>query len=75
MITCKTFYQHAGELILAVQENSFIGYEYMIKYGQGFYAAKLRIADVHTAAFQLSGVAGLTADDHENALGIYRYCK
>ena len=72
MITGKALHQHTGKLMLAAQEDTIIGNKYVIEDGQGLYAAELGVTDVQLGAFQLTGVAALAADDHEQAGGVHR---
>ena len=72
MITGEALHQHTGELRLAVKEDTVIGHEHVIKHGQGFHAAELRVAHVHLGVLQLAGIAALTAHDQEQAGRVQR---
>ena len=56
----------------AVEEDLVIGDEYVIEDNQGFGAAEFRVARIHGSPFQFPRIAGLAADNHENAFGIGR---
>ncbi|MPM24389.1 hypothetical protein SDC9_70871 [bioreactor metagenome] len=72
MIAGKAFHHHAGELILAIQEEVLVGNEHMVQNHQGLLTAELCVANIDGAALQLAGVAALAAVDHVHALGIRR---
>ena len=72
VVTGKALHQHPGKFMLAAQEDTVIGNKYIVKDGQGFHAAELGVTDIEGGAFQLTGVAALAADDHEQTGGIQR---
>ena len=71
MIAGEALHDHAGELILAVEEDVLVGDEHVVQNHQSLLAAELGIAHVDGGVLlQLPGVAGLTAVDHVHALGV-----
>ena len=71
VIAGEALHHHAGELILAVEEDVLVGDEHMVQHHQGLLAAELGVAHIDGGVLlQLAGVAGLTAVDHVHALGV-----
>ena len=70
VITGEALHHHPGELILAVEEDILVGDKHMVQHHQGFLPAELAVAYVDAALLQLTGIAGLTAIDHVQALGV-----
>ena len=76
MVTSETVNQHCSEFILAVQEDTIIGNEYVVEDNQSFCTAEFLVTNVDVVVlFELSCVAGLTTIDHEDTFSIYRYCE
>ena len=72
MVTGEPLHQRAAELILAAHQHVFPGDEQMIEHHQRLMPAELLIAYIERAAFQLAGIAGLSAVDVENSFRISR---
>ena len=71
VIAGEPLHHHAGELILAVEEDVLVGDEHVVQDHQGLLAAELGVAHVDGGVLlQLPGIAGLTAVDHVHALGV-----
>ena len=71
VITGEALHDHAGELILAVEEDVLVGDEHVVQHHQSLLAAKLGVAYVDRGVLlHLPGVAGLTAVDHVHALSV-----
>ena len=71
VIAGEAFDQHACKFGLAVHEDVFVGNEDVVQDNEGFLAAVFLIAQVDVrAVFQLAGIAGLSAVDHEEAVRI-----
>ena len=71
VIAGEALHDHAGELILAVEEDVLVGDEHMVQDHQGLLAAELGVAHIDRGILlHLPGVAGLTAVDHVHALGV-----
>ena len=74
VIACETLYNHAGKLNFAVEEDAVVRNEYAVEDNENFVAAVYLVANVDVVVlFNLAGVAGLTAVDQGDALGIGRY--
>ena len=74
MIACETLYDHAGKLNFAVEEDAVVRNEYAVEDNENFVAAVYLVTNVDVVVlFNLAGVAGLTAVDQGDALGIGRY--
>ena len=73
VVTGEAFHQHTGELCLAVKEDTVIGHEHIVKYGQGFHTAEFGVSYVHLSVFQLAGIAALAAHDQEQAGRVQGY--
>ena len=74
VIACETLYDHAGKLNFAVEEDAVVRNEYAVEDNENFVAAVYLVANVDVVVlFNLAGVAGLTAVDQGDALGIGRY--
>ncbi|CAN4071960.1 D-alanyl-lipoteichoic acid biosynthesis protein DltB, partial [Dysosmobacter welbionis] len=73
VVAREPLHHHAGELILAVEEDVLVGDEHVVQHHQGLLAAELRVAHVDgRVLLQLPGIAALTAVDHVHALGVCR---
>ena len=71
VVAGEALHHHAGELILAVEEDVLVGDEHVVQNHQSLLAAELGVAHVDGGVLlQLPGVAGLTAVDHVHALGV-----
>ena len=71
VIAGEALHDHAGELILAVEEDVLVGDKHMVQDHQGLLAAELGVAHVDGGVLlHLPGVAGLAAVDHVHALGV-----
>ena len=71
VIAGEALHDHAGELILAVEEDVLVGDEHVVQDHQGLLAAELGVAHIDGGVLlQFTGVAGLTAVDHVHALGV-----
>ena len=71
VIAGEALHHHAGELILAVEEDVLIGDEYVVQHHQSLLTAELGVADINRGALLgLAGVAGLAAVDHVHTLGV-----
>ena len=71
VITGEALHDHAGELILAVEEDVLVGDEHMVQDHQGLLAAELGVAHIDGGVLlHLPGVAGLTAINHVHTLGV-----
>ena len=71
MIAGETLDDHAGELILTVQEDVLVGDKDVVQNNQSLLAAELGVTNVDRGTlFHLTGVAGLTAVDHVHTLGV-----
>ena len=58
VIAGETLHHHAGELILAVEEDVLVGDEHVVQHHQGLLAAELRVAHVDgRVLLQLPGIA------------------
>ena len=76
MIACKALYHHAGKLSFAVEEDHVVRNEYAVENYQNLVAAVNLVADIDVVIFLgLAGIAGLTAEDQGDAVGIGRACE
>ena len=73
VIACKALYHHAGKLGLAVEEDHVVRNEHAVEDYQNLVAAVNLVADIDVVIFLgLAGIAGLTAEDQGDAVGIGR---
>ena len=73
VIACKALYHHAGKLGFAVEEDHIVRNEYTVENNQNLVTAVNLVADVDVVMFLgLAGIAGLTAEDQGDAVGIGR---
>ena len=71
MVAGEPFHHHAGEIIFSVQEDVFVGDEYMVQHHQGFLATEFGVAQVDAGTgFHFPGITGLAAVHHVQALGV-----
>ena len=70
VIAGEALHHHAGELVLAVEEDVLIGDKHVVENHQRLLAAELGVAHVDAAVLHLAGVAGLAAVDHVQPLGV-----
>ena len=75
VIACKAFNQHTGKFKFAVQEDVIVRDKYVIKDNQRFGSAVGGVTDIDFRTFQLSGIAALASDNHEDAFRIGRASK
>ena len=72
VVAGEAFDENAGKFIFAVEVDVFVRNEYVVEDNESFRAAEFGVARIHFSAFELTRIAGLTADDHENAFGVGR---
>ncbi len=75
VVTSESLNEHTSELILASHEDSVVRNEYVIEYNQSLNTTELGVTCIHRSTLKFSCIAGLTADDHCDALSICRYCE
>ena len=70
VIAGEALHHHAGELVLAVEEDVLIGDKHVVENHQCLLSAEFGVAHVDAALLHLAGIAGLAAVDHVQPLGV-----